>query len=179
MNKFAVAVCFIASLAACKPSSPKWSWNGLSLGMPSQEAAPIVQRLCGADQPLKRKEFPQAQTWIIGCDATQAELEGQRVAVTAQFYQDKLLVVSLAPPAETPKEWWDALEKKLDAKYGAGTNDDRSGQHAREWKPNGEWIRTHDNRSIAFAEQAGMKRRSEAAAKLQKATGKTAPTPEE
>lgn len=178
MNKFVVAVCLIAPLAACKPSSPQWSWNGLSLGMSSKEAAPIVQRLCGAAEPLERRAFPEVQTFIMGCDSTQAELEGRPVGITVQFYEDKLLVVSLVPQGDTPKQWWDDLEKKLDAKYGAGTNDDRSGRHDREWKTKSEWIRTNNNRSIAFAAIEPMARRTQAAAKL-KASGKTAPRPEE
>lgn len=167
MNKL-VAVCLLASFAACKPSSSKWSWNGLTLGMPAKNATPIVQRLCGSATPLEPRKFPAVETEIIGCDLSTAEVEGQRVGIDVQFYEGKLLVVTLTPEA-APNEWWRALERALDKKYGGGKDDPRGGEAAREWKTrDGEWIRTRNDRSIHFAAFEPMMRRSELAAKLKK-----------
>jgi hypothetical protein len=167
MNKLTVCLLAAFAFAACKPSS-KWSWNGLTLGMPAKDAKPIVQRLCGSAMPLEPRSFPQVQTEIVGCDASTAEVEGQRVGLDVQFYEGKLLVVTLTPKA-APSEWWRALESALDKKYGPGKDDPRNGETAREWKTkDGEWIRTRNDRSIHFAAYEPMMRRSELAAKQKK-----------
>jgi hypothetical protein len=135
--------------------------------MPSSKAAPVVQRLCGAEKPLPERKFPEVSTSIIGCDASQAELQGQRVDIDAQFYKGKLIVVSLKPPADAPKEWWGELEKSLDAQYGQGTNDtSRPGTTAREWKTKGVWIRTNNYQSVAFASHEAVTERAAVAAKV-------------
>lgn len=164
-----VAGLVLFAMVGCQRSVPVWSWNGLSLGMPFKDAAPIVQRLCGAEKPLRPAQFPEVETSTIGCEASQAELAGQRVGITVQFYKDKIVVVTLSPPRETPQAWWQELEKSFDAKYGKSADVSKDEKHAREWKTKREWIRTNDYRSVAFADLDALTKRTEAAKKLKAA----------